>query len=76
MQCIDKLRLFCLIFFQDDYSFEFNNNILILNAGSLKYAPNRVYEIFVSTESKNALYTQIIRIKIEHLDDLPIVGLE
>jgi hypothetical protein len=62
--------------FQDDYSFEFSNNILKLTGGSLKYVANRKYEIYVSTLFKNREYSQKIQITIEVPPIIPIAALE
>ena len=51
--------------------FESNNNLLTLNAGSLKYVQNRQYEILVSTIYLNTEYYQKVRINIMNMEKLP-----
>ena len=70
------LLIYFIFKFQDDYSFEFSNNILKLNGGTLKYVPNRKYEIYVSTLYMNREYSQKIQITIEVPPIIPIASLE
>jgi hypothetical protein len=62
--------------FKADYLFDFNNNVFIINGGTLKYVANRQYEIKVSTTYMNVEYTQKVQITIENTSDLPVVTLE
>ena len=56
----------------DLYEFDFGNlNYLTLLSGSLKYVPNRQYEILVSTMYLNVEYSQRVRITIEDVALLP-----
>jgi hypothetical protein len=57
-------------------TFSYNNNLLILNGGSLIYVANRKYEILVSTAYENIEFTQKIQIKIENLIESPLVSIE
>jgi len=49
---------------KDDFYFQYNNNLLTLNAGSLPCVSNRQYEIFVSTIYMNVQYYQNVIIDI------------
>jgi hypothetical protein len=60
----------------DAFSFDFNNNILTLNGGSLKNVPNRQYEILVTTFYRSIQYTQKVHIKLENVVELPLVLIE
>ncbi len=82
-----NLRI-CMHFFHDHYinyelikkghfSFEFDNlNLLTLNAGSLPYAPNRQYEIYVSTIYYGIEYYQKVVINIENTTQIPVALIE
>jgi hypothetical protein len=61
---------------KDDYSFDFNNNRLTINGGSLGYVTNRNYEILVSTFNNGIEYTQKVQITIENIDQLPLISIE
>jgi len=64
------------IYIKDDCSFDFNDNILTINGGSLGYVPNRQYEILVSTINYGIEYTQKVQITIEIPDELPLVSIK
>ena len=55
---------------------DFNNYVLTINGGALKYVANRQYEILVSTTYMNVEYTQKVQITIENTSDLSVVTLE
>jgi len=62
--------------FKDDYLFPFNNNNLLrLKAGSLKYDPTQriQYEVTVTTLYLGVEYKQHVRIKIQNIDQMPII---
>ena len=58
--------------FLDVYTFQDNNNMLTLKAGSLPFVPNRKYGIFSSTTYYNITYYQYTIINIEPPPQLPI----
>ena len=49
---------------------------MTLNGGSLKYVPNRIYEILVQTLYMHTYYTQKVQISIENVVELPVISLE
>lgn len=64
-----------MFFFQDDYSFD-SDGVLTVKQGSLRYSPNRQYEIRVSVVYRQVEYYQKVRINIQNINDTPIIAIE